>query len=61
MRVGAEEAEVDHRVPCGGLPQSVQVDVVESCQLAGAFQQGRRPVQVQDVRRRRIPARVAVG
>ena len=57
MRVRVEEAEIDHRVRFGGLPKSIQVDAVETCQLADPFQHGRRPVQVQDVRRRRIPTR----
>lgn len=61
MRVRVEEAEIDHRVPLGGLPKSIQVDAVETCQFADPYQHGRRPVQVQDVRRRRIPVGISTG
>jgi hypothetical protein len=60
MRMGVEKGEVDGTVAVESLPESTPMDVIETSQLADPFEQERRPVQVQDIRRRRIPERISI-
>lgn len=60
MRMRVEEGEVDGGVTVESLSESMAMDVVETSQLTDPFEQGRRPVQIEDIRGRRIPERICI-
>ncbi|QIY66406.1 hypothetical protein HEP85_38860 [Streptomyces sp. RPA4-2] len=58
--MSVDEAQIKSSVSVGGPAQSIEMDFFESGHLADAFQQRRRPVQVQHVVRRWIPVGIPV-
>ncbi|MBT2386346.1 hypothetical protein [Streptomyces sp. ISL-11] len=52
--------QVESGVAVGGLAKSVEATLVEPNHFTKACKQGRRPVQVQHIRCRRIPVRITV-
>ncbi|GGX79283.1 hypothetical protein GCM10010510_25290 [Streptomyces anandii JCM 4720] len=55
MRVRVEEGEVDGGVTVDSPAERSAVDVINASRFTDSFEQGRGPVEVENIRGRRIP------